>query len=83
MEDLVCKFITQRLEKLEASKSRGLQINELINLTKVAYDFKLDDKIRNKCIDLLSANRGEIIQTEAWDIFAIDYPSIVSDMLAK
>jgi hypothetical protein len=82
LEDLICKFVSQRLEKFDI-KAKGYQLNELIDLTKVSYEFNLSETIKNTCIDLLTKSRSEIIQTELWDEFAIAYPRIVSDMLAK
>ena len=82
LEDLICKFVFQRLEKFDL-KARGFQLNELIDLTKVSYEYNLRDEIKIKCIDLLTKSRNEIIQTEAWDTFASSYPKIVSDMLAR
>lgn len=82
LEDLICKFVLQRLEKFDL-KAKGFQLNELIDLTRVSYEFNLSETIRSKCIDLLTKSRGEIIQTEAWDAFASAYPRIVSDMLAR
>jgi hypothetical protein len=82
LEDLICKFVLQRLEKFDL-KAKGYQLNELMDLTKVSYEFNLNETIKNKCIDLLTKSRSEIIQTELWDEFASDYPRIVSDMLAR
>ncbi len=82
LDDLVCRFIENRLEKYEKNE-KASRLYELINFAKVAYSYGLREDIKSRCIDLLSSSRNEIIQTEEWDKFANEFPSIVADMLTR